>query len=335
MRAGVSLERPHAGGSFALETGVPTVVDAQRERGEVAIEGIGTLELAAEAREGLHRIDVRELSASLQALATLPVLSAFRYQRTGSVALGIGLDVKRFPDAGVLAAVADRAEATTLVTGEGRALTEVKLHVQNRAQPFLKVLLPAGASMVSVEVAGESAKPVSGTDGTRVPLLRPGFRPMGSYEVSFVYLHAGAPLARKGDMPMALPKMDMPVGIVNWEVFVPDRYSAQAVGGNAIDMRRFSRALAGTSRSRLRRRARFRCRRRRGRRHCQRVGHCVSIAPAAGSPPGRILGRAVDPSGASVPGATVSLTPAINTRASSPERMAAFPSATCRRAPSR
>jgi hypothetical protein len=66
--------------------------------------------------------------------------------------------------------------ATTLVTSEGRALTEITLTVQNRAQPFLKVSLPPGASMVSVDVAGQAAKPVLGTDGTRVPLLRPGFR---------------------------------------------------------------------------------------------------------------------------------------------------------------
>jgi len=37
----------------------------------------------------------------------------------------------------VLAAVADRAVATTLVTSEGRALTEVRVALQNRAQPFL------------------------------------------------------------------------------------------------------------------------------------------------------------------------------------------------------
>ena len=125
----------------------------------------------------MHRIDVRELNQALQSLARLPVLSAFRYQRTPATAPGLALDVKRFADAGVLAAVADRAVATTLVTSEGRALTEVVLDVQNRAQPFLKVTLPAGASMVSVDVAGQPAKPVLGADGTRVPLLRPGLPP--------------------------------------------------------------------------------------------------------------------------------------------------------------
>ena len=136
----------------------------QRERGEIAVEGVGTLELTADARGGVHRMDVREVSPSLQALTAQPLLSAFRYQRTAAAAPAVALDVRRFADAGVLAAVAERAEATTLVTAEGRALTEIKLR-QNRAQPVLKVQLPPGASMFSVEVAGESAKPVQGTDG--------------------------------------------------------------------------------------------------------------------------------------------------------------------------
>jgi hypothetical protein len=114
----------------------------------------------------------------------------------------------------------------------------VILTVQNRAQPFLKVSLPQGATMVSVDVAGQPAKPVLGTDGTRVPLLRPGFRPNGSYQVSFVYLHAGTPFDKKGDIDMTLPRMDMPVGIVEWELFAPERYSMKAIGGNAIDMTR-------------------------------------------------------------------------------------------------
>jgi hypothetical protein len=232
----LTLERPIDAGSFNLDTGFIAVRDVQRERGEVAVEGVGTLELNAPERDGMHRIDVRELNPSLQALSRLPMLSAFRYQRTPAAVPALALEVKRFPDAGVLAAVADRAVATTLVTSEGRALTEVALQVQNRAQPFLRVMLPPGATMVSVDVAGETAKPVLGADGVRVPLLRPGFRPNGRYQVSFVYLHAGTPFGKKGELQMTLPRMDMPVGIVQWEVFVPERYRVKNVGGNAIDV---------------------------------------------------------------------------------------------------
>lgn len=88
-----------------------TIPDAQRERGEIALEGVGTLELTAAERDGMHRIDVRELNHALQSLARRPILSAFRYQRSAGAPAGLALDVKRFADAGVLAAVADRAVA--------------------------------------------------------------------------------------------------------------------------------------------------------------------------------------------------------------------------------
>ena len=217
-----------------LETGFPTVPASQRESGEVAIEGVGTLEISSQDIAGLRRMDVREVHASLSSIATQSLLSAFRYQRTASAPPVLTLNVTRFADAAVLAAIADRAVATTLVTREGRTLTEVVLHLRNRAQPFMKVVLPAGASMLTVDVAGSPAKPADGSDGVRVPLLRPGFRPDGTYTVSFVYLNAGTAFARKGDMQMTLPRMDVPVNVVEWELFLPGEYRADRFGGSAI-----------------------------------------------------------------------------------------------------
>ncbi|MGH9147618.1 MAG: carboxypeptidase-like regulatory domain-containing protein, partial [Vicinamibacterales bacterium] len=296
----IGLERQHEGGSFALDTGFVTLSGVQRERGEIAVEGIGALELTATEREGMHRIDVRELNPSLQSLARLPLLTAFRYQES-AVAPGLELDVKRFADVGVLAAVADHAVATTLVTSEGRALTEIHLLVQNRAQPFLKVTLPPGASIVSVDVAGKTAKPVLGTDGTRVPLMRPGFRPKGTYPVSFVYLHPGTPFARKGEMQMTLPAMDIPIGLINWELFVPETYSVRAVGGNVIDQR----AMRRVDRSRNRRKDT-------GRKEVTSgvgggIAGGIAIVPATKAERGQILGRVIDTSGGVLPGVMVVL----------------------------
>jgi hypothetical protein len=236
----VTLERPHTGGSFNLDTAIVSIDGIQRERGEIAIEGVGTMDLAADEKPGLHRIDVRELQSSLQSLARLPILSAFRYQRpAGTAPPQLSLEVKRFADAGVLAAVADRAVVTTLITSEGRALTEVQLDMRNRSQPFLKVELPQGATIVSVDLQGQTAKPATGADGTRIPLMRAGLPANGPYSVSFVYVHAGTPFQKKGDIVMSLPKMDVPIGVVKWELFVPEQYKARAIDGNMIDAARF------------------------------------------------------------------------------------------------
>ena len=297
----LTLTESTAGGSFKLETSFPRIAAVQRETGEVAIEGLGTLEIASSEMPGLRRMDVREADPALLSLGRQSLLAAFRYQRTMATAPVMTLDVKRFQDAAVLAAVAERAVATTLVTSEGRALTEVTLWIRNRAQPFLRVELPPDSSMLSVQVAGGPAKPVDGKDGTRVPLLRQGFRPTGAYAVSFVYLHAGTPFAKKGDMQMTLPKMDLPVGIVEWELFVPDRYRADRFAGSMISASLVDAAQAQP-----------------------RGGIGVGIGPGRGSGlgdgvgggaggglyaprEGQIAGRVLDASGAALPHATVTV----------------------------
>jgi hypothetical protein len=208
--------------------------DTQRETGEVLVEGEGTMDLTATEGGGLKRMDLKETNAYLRSLARFPLQAAFRYHRQPAEAPSLALSWVRFPDSSVLAAIAEHAVVTTLVTSEGRSLTEVKLSVKNQAQPFLKVGLPAGASILSADVGGEKVKPVQGTDGERVPLLRPGFRPVDTYEVSFVIMHSGAPFAKSGGSELSLPKMDVPISLLEWEVFLPERYKVKDFGGDAL-----------------------------------------------------------------------------------------------------
>jgi hypothetical protein len=208
--------------------------NAQHETGEVLVEGAGTIELTATEAGGLKRMDFKEVNPYLRSLARFPMQAAFRYHKHSNEPPALALEWTRFPDSSVLAAVAERAVVTTLVTTEGRSLTEIKLTIKNQAQPFLKVALPQGASILSAEVAGEKVKPVEGPDGNRVPLLRAGFRPVDSYTVSFVFMHSGAPFAKKGGSDLSLPKMDVPINLLQWEVFLPEQYKVKDFGGDAI-----------------------------------------------------------------------------------------------------
>ncbi len=208
--------------------------NAQRETGELLVEGAGTIELAATEGGGLKRMDFKETNPYLRSLARFPMQAAFRYHKQATEKPSLALEWTRYPDSSVLSAVAERAIVTTLVTTEGRSLTEVKLIVKNQAQPFLKVALPAGASILTAEVAGEKVKPVEAPDGNRVPLVRPGLRTSDSYEVSFVFMHAGSPFAKKGGSDLSLPKMEIPIDILQWEVFLPEQYKVKDFGGDAI-----------------------------------------------------------------------------------------------------
>lgn len=227
----ISLEKA----STATKADVPFVAfkNSQRDTGEVLVEGVGTMELSATEGGSLKRMDFKETNPTLRSLARATMQAAFRYHRQPNENPSLALEWTRFPDSSVLAAVAERAVVTTMVTNEGRSITEVRLTVKNQAQPFLKVDLP-NATIVSAEVAGEKVKPVEGSDGNRVPLLRPGFRPVDSYEVSFVFMHSGTPFAKKGGSEISLPKIDIPITVLNWEVFLPEQYKVKDFGGDAL-----------------------------------------------------------------------------------------------------
>ncbi|HMH43689.1 MAG TPA: carboxypeptidase-like regulatory domain-containing protein, partial [Pyrinomonadaceae bacterium] len=177
-------------------------------------------------------------------LSRFPLQAAFRYQRRAGDMPRLQLEWTQFPDSSVLSAVAERATITTLTNIEGKSLTEVTLRVRNHAQPFVKVELPAGAQLLSADVEGQRVSPVTGADGSRVPLLRPGFNPSGAYTVSFVYLSAGARFEKNGAYEMALPKLDIPVDLLTWEVSLPDRLEVKQFGGNALAAELFPAAAA-------------------------------------------------------------------------------------------
>ena len=217
---------------------------AQRETGELLVEGIGAIEMMATESGGLRRMDVREAGAITRSLSHFPLQAAFRYNRRATDTPKLQLEWRQFLDADVLSAIAERATVTTLTNVEGRSLTEVTLRVRNHAQPFMKVELPAGAQLLSAEVEGERVKPVLGTDGSRVPLLRPGLNSSKAYTVSFVYLSSGSRFTKSGTYDMGLPRLDVPVNLLTWEVSLPERLEVKQFGGNALAAELFPEAAA-------------------------------------------------------------------------------------------
>jgi hypothetical protein len=301
----VSMERPLTG--TKADAPVLGFKDTQRETGEVLVEGAGAMELTATEGGGLKRMDLKEVNPYLRSLARFPLQAAFRYHRQPAENPTLALEWTRFPDSTVLAAVAEHAVVTTLVTVEGRTLTEVKLTIKNQAQPFLKVALPKGATIVSAEVAGEKVKPVQGPDGNRVPLLRTGFRPNGPYEVSFVYMDSGTPFAKKGGSELSLPSMDVPISLLEWELFLPEQYKVKDFGGDAIAAYLLpapvvesgdavTNAFAGGSLGSF------------GVRENQGLDNLAVMVPQSGLAAGQIGGVVVDQQGAVISGAQVTVT---------------------------
>jgi hypothetical protein len=238
----IAIERSNR--ETQAEAPLLSFADAQRETGELLVEGVGAMELRPTESGGLRRMDVREASAITRSLSHFPLQAAFRYNRRASEAPKLQLEWRQFLDADVLAAVAERATVTTLTNIEGRTLTEISLRVRNHAKPFMKVELPSGVQLLSAEVEGERVRPVEGTDGVRVPLLRPGLDSSKPYNVSFVYYTSGARFAKSGAYNMDLPKLNIPVNVLTWEVSLPERLEVKQFGGNALSAELFPASIA-------------------------------------------------------------------------------------------
>jgi hypothetical protein len=238
----IAIERSNR--ETQAEAPLLSFADAQRETGELLVEAVGAMELRPTESGGLRRMDVREASAITRSLSHFPLQAAFRYNRRASEAPKLQLEWRQFLDADVLAAVAERATVTTLTNIEGRTLTEISLRVRNHAKPFMKVELPSGVQLLSAEVEGERVRPVEGTDGVRVPLLRPGLDSSKPYNVSFVYYTSGARFAKSGAYNMDLPKLNIPVNVLTWEVSLPERLEVKQFGGNALSAELFPASIA-------------------------------------------------------------------------------------------
>ena len=288
----IAIERTNR--ESKAEAPVLAFADAQRETGELLVEGVGAMELTPTESGGLRRMDVRETSPITRSLSHFPLQAAYRYNRRASEAPKLQLEWRQFPDSDVLSAVAERATVTTLTNVEGRSLTEVSLRVRNHSKTFMKVDLPADAQLLSAEVEGQPVRPVQGGDGSRVPLLRPGLDSSKPYTVSFVYYSSGARFGKSGAYDMGLPKLHIPVNLLTWEVSLPERLEVKQFGGNAISAELIPASVANNildSDDDL-----------------SDVARAWSQTDLSTLEPGQIGGVIVDVNGAVIPGAEITVT---------------------------
>ena len=126
----------------------------------------------------------------------------------------------------MLVTIIDRAEATTVVTPDGRRMTQVTWSVRNNRAQFLRLDLPDGAIPWSTFVGGRAVKPARAEDGrVMVPLARSQSAggELSRFAVEMVYIEDGEPseggrTTFDGELPIA----DVPTTAVAWTIYVPD-----------------------------------------------------------------------------------------------------------------
>jgi hypothetical protein len=218
------------------QIGIPLfrLLGVERETGGVAVEVLGAGEIKDLKSEGLDSADATDLG-ELVSNRQSPSLVAFRF-RTGDTKLtrSLSLEVARYTPQAVLLANVSEARYQVLISSEGKTLVQARYAVRNNQRNFLKITLPAGATLWSATLAGKTVRPGQSPDGSLLlPLdkARAG-EDAPEFAVEIVYLSRGSAWNDKGQFKLALPALDLPVSRTGLLVYHPPRFKVTPEPGS-------------------------------------------------------------------------------------------------------
>lgn len=225
----VDYELPIRDGNARVRVPELKVEGVERVKGWIGIDARSTVEVTAGEVVNVSAVDVRELPTDILGRTDHPVLLGYRYRKDG---WQIPLEIRPHEFVGMLVTLVDQAHATTVMTPDGRRMTQIRYAMRNNHAQFLRVSLPKGATLWSASVGGRSAKPAMGDDGKiLVPLLRSSASggSLSQFEVELTYVEVGqAPDPEgKGGVDASLPLIDVPVTLYNWAFYLPRDYDVK------------------------------------------------------------------------------------------------------------
>jgi hypothetical protein len=210
------------------------LLGTERDTGGVAVEVLGAGEIKEFKSEGLENADATDLGEVVSGRQSTS-LSAFRF-RSGDAktARSLTVNVARYQTQAMLMANISEARYNVLISSDGKTLVQARYAVRNNQRNFLKVTLPAGATLWSASLAGKPVRPGQAPDGgVLLPLekARSG-EEAPEFAVEFVYIGRGTAWNDKGQFKLTLPALDLPVSRTGLLVHHPPLFKVTSETGS-------------------------------------------------------------------------------------------------------
>src|ERR1039457_263788 len=207
--------------------------NTERDTGGVAVEILGAGEIKDQKAQGLEDADATDLG-EMMANRQSPALVAFR-ARSGEAGAtrSLSVNVARYDQQAVLMANIEEARYQVLMSVDGKELVQARYAVRNNQRNFVKVTLPAGATVWSVSLAGKTVRPGQSPDGS---LLLPLEKSRGgddapAFAVEILYLAKAATWNDKGKEKVTLPALDLPISRTGLLLYSPPLFRVSAEPG--------------------------------------------------------------------------------------------------------
>lgn len=220
-----------------------SVRGAIRDKGWLAVALKSAAEVTPAESEGLDRLDVSELPASLIGLSNKPLLLGYRYLRHP---FSLVLDVEKHAELPVIGTVADSASGVTLFTEDGKRVHRIVYRIRNTSKQFLELELPVESQIWSVFVGGAPVKPRLRGDRILIPLNRStqGATGLVAFEVELIYFQKAVRFVWAGEKESRFPRTDILVSELLWSVYLPEGYRYHSFGGT-VEREKTARGIRG------------------------------------------------------------------------------------------
>jgi hypothetical protein len=212
------------------------LVGVERETGGLGVDVLGAGEIKEDSvkTQGLLRADATDLGEPVSSRQS-PALLAFRTHSGDSQApRSLNITVTRYTQQAVLLANVSEARYRVLFTKDGKSLVEARYAVRNSQRSFVKITLPAGATLWSASLSGEPIRPGAGPDASLlVPLskARSG-EEAPEFVVEVIYFAPGTGWTDRGHTRLSLPALDLPVSRTGLQVFYPPQFRLATEAGS-------------------------------------------------------------------------------------------------------
>ncbi len=217
----VNYERIMGDDAGSMEVPTVLVADAEVQHGKIAIEALTAVEVQPNVEEQLSSLEINELPRQLVLKTTNPILLAYKYAQPP---FRLSLNVTHHREIDVQVANIEKAEYQTLFTRDGLAVTTANFIVRNSRRQFLRLNLPADATIWSVMVNGQPEKPAhsgAGNAGENGRVLIKMINSADGFPVKIVYASPVDPFGSLGRISSSLIRPDMVVTHTYWDVFLP------------------------------------------------------------------------------------------------------------------
>ncbi len=238
LRMKRQMPRGEKSASNTIEVPIPRCSGVEREHGWLAVEVPGKLRLKEDNLSEITPIDMRQLPKEMIGSAVSPIIKAYRYHSDDA---SVRLIATRLPDKEPASGSVDRIRAFSVVSPEGKILTDMRITMRNRLRPTLTLTPPDGTEVLSVHLDGEAIRPARSKSGDlMLPLKRSqGQDKLESFTIQIVMESEAPPLGLFGTSDLSLPTVGLPTSTSSWTIFLPAKNIYSALEGD-IDAQRFA-----------------------------------------------------------------------------------------------